>query len=119
MAQRGWGDALARMGVLMASGTTTGLTDGQLIERFADGRSADSAFEALVVRHGPMVRHVCAQVLRHEHDADDAFQAVFLVLARRAASIRNPDLLAPWLYGVALRTARLARRRRPGSVTQA
>ena len=116
MAQRGWGDALMRMGGLMAAGTTTGLTDGQLIARFADPRFSASAFEALVVRHGPMVRHVCLQVLRHEHDADDAFQAVFLVLARRAHSIRDPDLLGPWLYGVALRTARLARRRRPRAI---
>jgi RNA polymerase sigma factor (sigma-70 family) len=116
MAQRGWGDALIRMGGLMASGTTTGLTDGQLIARFADRRLSESAFEALVARHGPMVRQVCLQVLRHEHDADDAFQAVFLVLARRADSIRDPDLLAPWLYGVALRTARLARRRRPKAI---
>ena len=114
MAHRGWGGVLSQIGVLMASGTTTGLTDGQLLERFGDrrGSGAEAAFEALVARHGSMVRHVCFQVLRHEHDADDAFQAVFLVLARRAGSIRNPDLLASWLHGVALRTARVARRRR-------
>jgi RNA polymerase sigma factor (sigma-70 family) len=112
MAQRGWGGALRQMGVLLEAGTASGLTDGQLIERFSDSRSAEAAFEALVARHGPMVRQVCRQILRHEHDADDAFQAVFLVLARRAGSIRDPDLLASWLYGVSLRTARRARRRR-------
>ncbi len=80
--------------------------------------SADeAAFAALVARHGPMVLNVCRQLLGDRHHAEDAFQAVFLVLARKARSIREPELLGNWLYGVALRTARkargrLARRRR-------
>ena len=112
MERRGWGGALEGVGVLLTSGTLAGLTDGDLIARLADRRSAESAFEAIVDRHGPMVRRVCLGILRHEHDADDAFQAVLLVLARRAGSLRDPDALGPWLHGVALRTARLARRRR-------
>ena len=122
MAQRGGSSGPGRLEALLGAGTTAGLTDGQLVERFAarpSVESAEAAFEALVTRHGPMVRGVCRQVLRDEADADDTFQAVFLVLARRAGSIRDPDLLAPWLHGVALRTARLTRRRRRsmGSLT--
>ncbi len=73
--------------------------------------AAEAAFEALIQRHGPMVARVCGGILGDHHTAEDAVQAVFLVLARRARSIRDPDRLAPWLYGVALRTAREARRR--------
>ena len=75
------------------------------------GRDAagEAAFAALVARHGPMVLDVCRQLLGDRHHAEDAFQAVFLVLARKARSIRDPDLLGNWLYGVALRTARKAR----------
>src|SRR3954453_7731040 len=84
--------------------------DGALLERFlAEGD--DSAFEALVVRHGPMVLGVCRRILISPHDADDAFQATFLVLARKAAGLRAPDRLGPWLYGVASRVARKARNR--------
>jgi RNA polymerase sigma factor (sigma-70 family) len=84
--------------------------DGVLLEQFlADGD--DSAFEALVVRHGPMVMGVCRRILVSPHDADDAFQATFLVLARKAARLRAPDRLGPWLYGVATRVARKARKR--------
>jgi RNA polymerase sigma factor (sigma-70 family) len=91
----------------------TGLTDRELVERFVARRDAggDAAFAALVGRHGPMVLGVCRHILGDEHAADDAFQAVFLVLARRAGSIHSPDLLAPWLHGVAVRIARKARRR--------
>ena len=97
---------------LFESGSFTGLSDRQLLERFAAQRDAagEAAFAALVGRHGPMVLGVCRQVLGDPHHAEDAFQAVFLVLARKAASIRDPDLLGNWLYGVALRTARCAKR---------
>lgn len=82
--------------------------DGELLERFQAGRD-EAAFEALVTRHGPMVRGVCRRLLRDDHDADDAFQATFLVLARKGAGLRHPDRLGPWLYGVASRVAAKAR----------
>ena len=96
---------------LFDGGSVAGLTDRQLIERFTARRDAagEAAFAALVSRHGPMVLEVCWQLLGDRHDAEDAFQAVFLVLARKARSIRDPELLGNWLYGVALRTARKAR----------
>jgi RNA polymerase sigma factor (sigma-70 family) len=90
-----------------------GLSDGQLLARFARRRDelSEAAFTALVHRHGPMVLRVCCQVVGDRHAAEDAFQTTFLVLARRAGAIRQPELLASWLYGVALRTAREARLR--------
>jgi RNA polymerase sigma factor (sigma-70 family) len=83
-------------------------SDRELVAALA-ARRDDAAFEALVQRHGPMVLAVCQRVLRHMHDAEDAFQATFLVLVRKAAAIRHPDALAGWLYGVAHLTAQKAR----------
>jgi RNA polymerase sigma factor (sigma-70 family) len=93
--------------------------DGELLRRFARGGDA-AAFEQLLRRHGAMVRGVCRRVLRDGPDADDAFQATFLLLVRKAGRLRRPDRLGPWLHGVALRTALKAReraaRRREGPV---
>jgi RNA polymerase sigma factor (sigma-70 family) len=86
------------------------LTDAQLLARFVAGREED-AFAALVRRHGPMVLGVCRRVLGHAHDAEDAFQAVFLVLARKAKSVVRREALAGFLYRVAFRTALRARAR--------
>ena len=85
-----------------------GLTDGQLLERFVTRRE-EAAFEALVRRHGPMVLGVCRRVLHHGYDADDAFQATFVVLVRKAVSVKPRELVGNWLYGVAYRTALEAR----------
>ena len=83
-------------------------SDADLLHRFVE-TGEDVAFDMLVQRHGPMVMSVCRRILEHLQDAEDTFQATFLVLARKAPSIRSPDLLANWLYGVAIRTARQAR----------
>ncbi|MBI3409054.1 MAG: sigma-70 family RNA polymerase sigma factor [Planctomycetes bacterium] len=87
---------------------TAGLTDGQLLDRFVAGRDS-AAFEALVLRHGPMVFGVCRRILRHQQDAEDAFQATFLVLVRRAAAVAPREMVGNWLYGVAQQTALKAR----------
>lgn len=109
--------AIGRSGVprqlrtLFSLGTAAALTDGELLERFTTRRdaSAEAAFATLVERHGPVVLRVCRDVLHDRDDADDAFQATFLVLVRRAHSIRNRDSVASWLYGVALRVAACSR----------
>jgi RNA polymerase sigma factor (sigma-70 family) len=83
-------------------------TDRELLQRFAHGRDED-AFTALVHRYGPLVLGVCHRVLRQGQDAEDAFQATFLVLARKAGSIGQPERLGNWLYGVAFRIAQKTR----------
>jgi DNA-directed RNA polymerase specialized sigma24 family protein len=89
-------------------GTVEEQTDRQLLKRFAVQRDA-AAFAALVRRHGPMVLAVCRRVLHDAHEADDAFQATFLILVRKAGIIARPELLGNWLYGVAYRVAMKAR----------
>lgn len=91
-------------------------SDGELVRRFVEERDA-GAFRHLVDRHGPMVLAVCRRVTRHRQDAEDAFQAVFLVLARKAGALRHPGHVGGWLHGVATRAAAkvrstAARRRR-------
>jgi RNA polymerase sigma factor (sigma-70 family) len=98
------GDVLRRIGRLAGLQGVLSLTDAQLLERFVVGRD-EPAFAALMVRHGPMVLGVCRQLLHDADQADDAFQASFLVLARKAGSIQRRTLLSAWLYGVAHKVA--------------
>ena len=102
------GIALPEMERLLEEGVVAGLPDRDLLERWVShrDRSGELAFTALVARHGPMVLGVCRRILRDSSEADDAFQATFLVLARQAGSIRLGDSLGPWLYGVSRRVAR-------------
>src|SRR5713101_7789436 len=85
------------------------LTDGQLLERFVERRD-ESAFSVLMQRHGRLVWSVCRNILHPEQDAEDAFQATFLVLARRAESIRKGESVGSWLYGVDHRVAMKAKK---------
>jgi RNA polymerase sigma factor (sigma-70 family) len=95
---------------LFHEGTLGGLSDAELIERFLRPEMAgEAAFEILLGRHGPMVFGVCRRILGDDHAADDAFQATFLVLVRRAGVIRHRESLGPWLHGVARRLALRAR----------
>ena len=83
-------------------------SDAQLLERFA-ARHSEGAFTVLVERHGPLVQSVCRRILNDAHDAEDAFQATFLILARKANTIQKHQSLASWLYKVAYRVALRAR----------
>jgi RNA polymerase sigma factor (sigma-70 family) len=88
-------------------------SDAELVEHFVQRRD-EAAFEALLKRHGPMIMRLCRRLLRSEQDAEDVFQATFLMLARKAAAVRRTGSIGPWLYGVAYRIAlkcRSARRR--------
>jgi RNA polymerase sigma factor (sigma-70 family) len=100
-----------RMRTLEQVRVLRGQDDCVLLEQFI-AHNSEAAFEVLVQRHGPMVLGVCRRILANNHDAEDAFQAVFLVLARRAAAIRNPDAVGPWLHGVACKIAVRARKTR-------
>ena len=102
---------LRQFRTLFGAGTVAAMTDGQLLERFlgARGEDAEVAFAGLVARHGPMVLGVCRRALADPDDADDAFQATFLILVRKARSVRVDDSLGRWLYGVSRRVASRAR----------
>ena len=121
--------ALRQLRALFAAGTATGLSDSELLERYTTKRAesadaataAEMAFAALVDRHGAMVWGVCHRVLGDAHEAEDAFQATFLVLVRKARTVRVDGSLGRWLYGVAHRVARRARseaQRRGSSIDQ-
>ncbi len=104
------GSVLCSLKSLFSVGMVGGMTDAQLLERFLSRRAeeaeeAEAAFAALVAFHGPMVWDVCRGILSDSHAAEDAFQATFLVLVRRAGSILRRDAVGPWLYGVARRVA--------------
>ena len=92
---------------LFDAGTASGLSDRQLLERFSSGRdaSAEAAFEAIVQRHGPMVLRLCYKLLGNQADAEEAFQATFLILVKKSRSIRQLDTVGGWLFGVASRVA--------------
>jgi RNA polymerase sigma factor (sigma-70 family) len=108
MAGRQLGAVFRPIERLFGAGSVAGLSEGQLLERFAS-RGDEAAFEAIVARHGPMVLGICRRVLHDPHDVEDAFQATFLVLVRKAGALRRRDLLGNWLFGVASRVALRAR----------
>jgi RNA polymerase sigma factor (sigma-70 family) len=98
---------LRSLETLFGIGSATGMTDRELLDQFLARRDvgAEAAFAALVARHGPMVWSVCRSISSDAHAAEDAFQATFLILVRKAGSIRRRDTLGPWLHGVARRVA--------------
>ena len=121
---------LHQVRTLFGSGVVAGLSDAELLDRFLSrsaaaedaALAAEAAFAALVARHGPMVLGVCRRALADPNDVEDAFQATFLVLVRRARSVRVGDSLGRWLYGVARRVAAKAQARsaaRSGAVRPA
>src|SRR4051794_10249542 len=117
MPQPALADVMRRVRIDEAVREMRGSADEALLDRFVT-KHDEAAFAALVKRHGGMVLGVCRRVLRHAQDAEDACQATFLVLARKAASIRRRESLASWLHGVAYRVSlRLKARtgRRPGA----
>ncbi|QEH34403.1 ECF RNA polymerase sigma factor SigE [Aquisphaera giovannonii] len=101
--------SLAReLEAIFRGAATAGTSEGQLIDRFVD-RGDEAAFAAILTRHGPMVLGVCRRILGPGGDAEDAFQATFLVLLRRARTLRRSEPLGPWLHGVAWRVATRSR----------
>jgi RNA polymerase sigma factor (sigma-70 family) len=104
-------DVLQRTRTLGAARALGGHDGGSLLQRFVNNRD-EAAFEVLVHRHGPMVMGVCRRILGDGPDAEDAFQATFLLLARRASTIRNPAAVGAWLHAVAVQVARRARKAR-------
>jgi RNA polymerase sigma factor (sigma-70 family) len=111
MANTSRGIGLRHLNTLLNVGAVGGLTDGQLLELFTTGRdeTAEVAFTVLVDRHGPMVLRVCQAALRDSHDAQDAFQATFMVLVKKARGLWVRESLGPWLHQVAHRIASCAR----------
>ena len=126
MPKNGGDTIVCSISTQLSTDSVDDMTDGQLLERFLGRRDegAEAAFAALVGVHGPMVWDVCRGILPDTHAAEDAFQATFLLLARRAGSIRRRDAVGPWLYRVARRvagrakTAAIRRRQREGRVTE-
>ena len=102
-------DMSARFRALLVTGAFGQLTDEELLDRFIERSDAEAAFETLVLRHGPAVMQACRRILGDSHDAEDAFQATFLVLARRQPRSVGRSALGGWLGGVARRIARKAR----------
>ena len=102
-------EAVRQLRRIVEKDDVAGMPDADLVRRYVRQRD-EAAFEVLVRRHGPLVLSVCRRVLRNSHDAEDAFQATFLVLVRKANTLRSPCTLANWLYGVAYRTALEARK---------
>ncbi|AGA27562.1 RNA polymerase sigma factor [Singulisphaera acidiphila] len=111
------GAVLPQIQRIFHGGTLTGMTDGQLLARFAT-RNDEAAFEALLARHGPLVLHVCRNLLRDRGDVEDAFQATLLVLVRKAGAIHVETSLGPWIYSVAYRVANRARANREIRITR-
>ncbi len=104
MARGQWSVVLRHVQKIFQGASVAGLTEGQLLDRFLATRD-EAAFGAIVARHGPMVLGVCRGVLTDPHDVEDAFQATFLILVKKARGLQNRDRLGPWLYGVARRVA--------------
>ena len=101
-------NVMGRLRQLAGTGCATDVSDADLLERFRSERE-ETAFALLMQRHGPMVLGVCRRLLGDAHEAEDAFQAAFLVLVRDAGAIRKQASLASWLHGVAYRLAAKAR----------
>src|SRR5262249_19519690 len=95
-------------GAISSAGRDDEASDARLLARFIE-QWDQAAFRDLVGRHGPMVLGVCHRILRDPHAAEDAFQLTFLLLVRKAASVRKRESVGPWLYGVAQRVALAAR----------